>query len=157
MTSYDDDYPTCQQTYAVLRIFSDLTSPQETSALLGISPTDSFAKGDSVGSRGIKRKQNGWFLSTETQVQSRDSRRHLDWLVAALGDREEALNGLRLTGAEIDISCYWVSVGQGGPVIGSEQMQQLSRLGIDVWWDIYFDATAEEPTSTASAASGLNP
>jgi hypothetical protein len=152
LTAYDDDYPTCQQTYAVLRIFSDSTSPREATALLGITPTDSFEKGEAVGTRGAKRRQNGWFLSTEAQVQSRDSRRHLDWLVAAICDREEALSRLRSAGAEIDVSCYWVSLGQGGPVIGPEQMKQLSRLGLEVWWDVYFDTSAAEPMTQAPAA-----
>lgn len=138
MTVYDDDYPTCRETYAVLRIFSDSISPPDITALLGISPSDSFTKGELNGNRGNRRKQNGWFLSTESQVKSRDSRRHLDWLTAALDAHEDVLNKLRLASAEIDISCYWVSVGQGGPVIGSEQMKILSRLGLDVWWDIYF-------------------
>lgn len=141
MTSYDDDYQTCLQTYAVLRVFSGSSSPQEISTLLDITPTNSFASGDPINQQGAKRKQNGWFFSTETKVDSRDSRRHLDKILSSLSGRRPALVKLRLAGAEIDISCYWVSIGQGGPIIGADQMKKLGFFGIDVWWDIYFGAT----------------
>jgi hypothetical protein len=43
----------------------------------------------------------------------------------------------------------WISVattyqrGQGGPTMVAEQIVEFGRLGLDVWWDIYFDATAK--------------
>jgi Domain of unknown function (DUF4279) len=141
MNSYDDDYPTCKKTYTTLRIFSESISPQKITTLFGIDPTDSFVKDDAIGKCSAKQKQNGWFLSTETKVLSKDFRRHLDWIISVIIDYDDAVKNLHLNGAEIDISCYWVSMGQGGPAMSCQQMKQLGHLGIDIWWDIYFDST----------------
>jgi len=136
--SYDDDYPTCKETFATLRIFSDVVLPGTVSSLLGLQATESFAKGEMYGKQQRMRTYNAWQLSTLGHVVSRDSRRHLDWLLDRLEDRRDSLADLRLKGCEIDVTCYWVSIGQGGPIIGPEQMKRLAELNLEVWWDVYF-------------------
>lgn len=106
-----------------------------------LTPTESFSKGELFGSMGRQRRQSAWLLSTRALVTSKDGRRHLAWLLDHLGTKEEALERLRQSHAEMDISCYYVSVGQGGPTMSAEQMAELGRLGLDVWWDIYFDSS----------------
>lgn len=139
MTPYDDDFPTCRKTSSALRIFSDSVRPEFITAKLGISPTDSFSKGDHHGDGRFSRKFNGWLLSSENVINSKDTRRHVDWLISKLANRENELKELRAMGVELDISCFWLSTGQGGPIISPTQMKELSRLDLEIWWDIYFD------------------
>jgi hypothetical protein len=137
-TQYDDDFPTCEETHAVLRIFSNEIQPDAITTLLNIMPSESFAKGDTQGDKGVVRKFNSWFLSSEKIIISKDTRRHIDWLVSKIGDKLIELNELKSKNAEIDISCLWISCGQGGPVLSPPQMKELGRLNLDVWWDVYF-------------------
>jgi hypothetical protein len=55
-----------------------------------------------------------------------------------LNSKKDGIEFLRNSGAELDIFCYYVSTGQGGPTMSAEQMSNLGRLGLDVVWDIYF-------------------
>jgi hypothetical protein len=144
MSSYEDAYPTCKGTFATLRIFSDSVSPAETTARLKIEPTEFFVKGEPMGPRGGSRKFNGWFLSSERFVDSRDSRRHIDWILRQIEGKASEIARWQGAGVEIDISCVWISAGQGGPVISPAQMSVLSTLNIEVWWDVYFDHDSNE-------------
>lgn len=139
---YDDAYPTCAETYATLRVFSDRIPPEVVTGALGIEPTDSFRAGEAYG-QGLKRKTHGWFYSTEGVSTSRDTRRHLDLLLAVLEGKADVLERLREEGCAIDIASYWVSNGQGGPELRPYQMLKLGALGIPVWWDIYFGGKDE--------------
>lgn len=139
---FDDDYPSCLETYATLRVFSEKSTAAEIAAVLGLPATESFSRGDFFGSKGQTRRHSGWLLSTQGLVTSRDGRRHLAWLLDRLRNKNEALESLRKSGADLDISCYYLSVGQGGPIMSSAQMLELGQLGLDVWWDMYFDPDA---------------
>jgi hypothetical protein len=147
MTPYDDEYPTCKRTFATLRIYSDAVSTPEITARLQLEPTDCFNKGDATGSRGLTRKFNGWFLSSESIVSSRDTRRHLDWLISKIGDKATEIARLHADRVDIDISCFWVYKGQGGPLISPPQMAALSALNIEVWWDVYYDHDSADASS----------
>lgn len=142
MNLYDDDYPTCLQTYAMLRLFSNDVGPDEVTALLGVVPTDAFAKGALFG-ESRTRRFNAWFLSSEGAFDSRDSRRHIDWIISKIMGRSRELAGLQARGVDIDVSCYWVSAGQGGPVLSPRQMKDLVELNLNVAWDIYFGESNE--------------
>lgn len=136
---YDDQFPTCLKTYATLRIFSNDIPAEEISTSLGVTPSTCFNKGEGFGSRGLKRKLNGWFLTTEGILESKDCRRHLDWVLASIESKKDKFIELREKLVEVDITCFWLSGGQGGPIISSLQMKQLGALEIDIWWDVYFD------------------
>jgi Domain of unknown function (DUF4279) len=139
MRLYDDDFATCTRTYATLRLFSNDIEPTSITAVLNIPPSKTFIKGQPHGQHDHIRKSNGWFLSSEREVNSKDTRRHIDWLLSRISDKSAQLAELRSKGVEVDISCLWESVGQGGPIISAPQMKELARLNIDVWWDVYFD------------------
>lgn len=143
MSKHEDDYPTCKETHALLRLFSDRIAPAEITAILHIDPTDAFAKGERHG-KGLVRKFNGWFLSSESDVDSKDSRRHIDWLISKIQDKSAELLALQSQGVEMDISCFWLSTGQGGPILSPPQMRELARLNLDVGWEVYFTSRASE-------------
>lgn len=136
MALYDDDFPTCLETYASLRIYSHSMSPTEITKVLKVAPTRQFAMGESH-SKGLARKYHGWVLCTQNQVTSRDTRRHVDWILSRIADKGWELDELRAQGAEMDISCLWVSIGQGGPILSPPQMKSLAQLSLDIWWDVY--------------------
>jgi hypothetical protein len=130
---YLDDYPTCSSTYATLRIFSGDLSPDKVTTTLGITPT----RVQSVTRSG--NPLSGWFLSTEGVVQSRDLRRHLDWLLDRLLPVRTKLSDLQTQqGVSMDVFCYWRSAhGQGGPTLNPKQMRNLADLNLEIGMDIY--------------------
>jgi hypothetical protein len=147
---YDDNYPTCVETYATLRIFSPSISPADVDATLGLKATKSFAKEEAMKS-GAHRKFNGWFLTTKGVVMSRDTRRHIDSLLHQLRNSAAGLASLKAAGADIDISCFWASIGQGGPSLHPAQMRELARLDLPIWWDVYFSRPDDERPAEESA------
>lgn len=137
---YEDEYRTCRETYATLRLVG--LSPDEITRLLDLSPTDSFVRGDVRAAAPMRH--DGWFLTSKGAVDSKDVRRHLDWILDQLSTRRDALRVLVDRGAKIDITCYWVSArGHGGPIISAAQSKKLADLEIDVSFDVYF-ATPRE-------------
>ncbi len=46
---------------------------------------------------------------------------------------------LRQKECQLNIMSYWVGIGQGGPALWPRQMLQLGALGLEVWWDVYFN------------------
>lgn len=140
---YCDSYPTCVETYSTLRIFSDALKPVEITDLLQIEPTRSFCKGDVHGQGKLQRPTNGWFYSTEKLSTSKDGRRHIDIILAALEGKLDVVKALQGRGCKIDITSYWETTGQGGPWLMPKQMLKLGAVNIDVWWDIYIADEAE--------------
>lgn len=148
-TPYDDLYPTCERAGAWLFIYPGKLDPDFVSAKLGLVPTEAVRKGQtSANSLGRTRtgQLNGWFLSSEDAVSSRDLRRHLDWLLVQLAPRATQLNELQnLAGVSMRVNCIWWSAhGHGGPALWPEQMSKLAELGLECAFDLYF--LAEEET-----------
>lgn len=146
---YDDEYSTCIKTYSNLRIFSDSLDPQFITDQLGIEPTSSFRKGDVHGQGKLRRKANGWFFCTETLSRSRDTRRHLDLILAGLDGKDVGLKALQARGCQVDVTSYWVSIGHGGPWLMPHQMLRLGALSISIWWDVYFQDDSEDRQTQA--------
>jgi hypothetical protein len=131
---YDDDYSTCAKTFATLRIYG--VRPDEVTQWLGLSPTSMQIQGQASDGRRVS--VDGWFLSTELQVASRDLRRHLDWLLANISPVATALSELKAQAAKVDVFCYWLSAhGQGGPTFSPQQMKLLGELGLELGLDVY--------------------
>lgn len=141
--SYADDYSTCSNTFATLRIYSQTLSPEEVTRALGVQPTRTLRQGEQRGDK--VSNLHGWFLSSEGRVDSRDLRRHLDWLLdqLATGANPTQQVTARIPGRVwADISCLWISaVGHGGPTLSPKQMQRMARLGLECWFDVYLGRT----------------
>jgi hypothetical protein len=148
LTPINDDYPSCERTFATLRIYPASIAPLEISERLGITPSATNLKGREItNSLGKSRTQpiNAWFLSSENAVSSKDVRPHLDWLLNALEPRIEQLLELQcLPGMRMNVHCSWWSAeGQGGPTIWPEQMTRLSRLNLECTFDVGFFGVEE--------------
>lgn len=140
--TFDDDYPTCLETHVTLRVFSKTLTPSAITHALKVQPSDSFSMGQPYGKKELLRRETGWLLSSKNTVKSRDTRRHVAWILEQLREKQASVQTPMQMGAEIDLSCYYVSVGQGGPTMCAEQMSELGKLGLDVCWDIYFDSAS---------------
>jgi hypothetical protein len=136
---YDDNYETCDKTFLTLRVYCENKNPDEISSLLEIKPSSIQTKGqetDLTKKRVIKI--NGWFLTTEDLINSKDCRRHIDYLTSKLIPIKAKLKKLKNDGAKIDITCFWTSKdGHGGPTLSQKQFLELAELEIDFWFDIY--------------------
>lgn len=140
--NYIDDFPSCKSTYATLRIYPRDLHPSKVTDKLNINPSDCSVANSPP--RAGRQKVNGWFLSTKGVIHSRDSRRHIDFLLDMIEPKSKNLYELTSEGAKIDISCYWLSSsGNGGPLISPSQMKRLADLNIEVWWDVWFEGYGE--------------
>ena len=132
-----DDYPTCEDTYATLRIYHDELDPDDISKSLALVPSNSQRKGD-PRSKGAVLPTGGWFLSSRDHVPSKDTRRHVAWILDQLEPNRSALLSLQDRGYAMDIFCFWASVsGHGGPELDHELMQRLASLRLNIGFDLY--------------------
>ena len=132
---------TCLRTYATLLIYSDSMPPAAISAELGIQSTREFARDPSSRYK-PNREHNFWSWTTQELVASTDFSDHLRAIFDQLAGKSSALANLQLAGCETRISCYWDSDGQGGPWLDLRIIEELARLRLEIWWDIYFVDTA---------------
>lgn len=137
---YEDNYATCEATYATFRVYSPTLLPSHITELLGRKPSDAWRTGDARRS-GASARTGGWLLSTEKRVDSRDIRRHLHWLRSELEAANEHIRRLMQEGHDVDVFCYWVSKsGHGGPNVDDQTMRWLGALGVPLGFDVYFPA-----------------
>lgn len=140
---YDDNYASCEETRCTLRIYTGLRDPDVISIRLGVQPTSTSRIGRRVTNRlgrGRIERFNGWFLCSENHVKSKDLRRHLDWLTDLLLPAKGELHALQDDpDIRMEVSCVWWSKsGHGGPVLSVRQMRDLTTLGLELGFDLYF-------------------
>jgi hypothetical protein len=154
----EDEYPTCAQTFVTLRIYPERLDPTEVTARLGIEPSSWQRRGEdqNPGSkRPLPARLSGWFLSSEGAIDSRDCRPHLDWLLAKIGTKAAVIQTLLADGCRMDVSCFWLSrSGHGGPTVTPLQMGELARLGLDLWFDVYFASSPDAEPDTVTDHAG---
>src|SRR5688572_7753401 len=143
LTPVSDTYETCERTLATLWIGGENLDPAFVTSQLGIEPSETPKKGEiKRSSRGFSRKvkKGGWFLSSEGHVDSKDVRRHLDWLLACLiPARNRILELQKIEGIRMSVNCLWWSVGgMGGPTLWPEQMSLLAELNLECGFDVSF-------------------
>ena len=136
---YDDAYSTCERTYATLCIYlPDVIDLIEFSDQMAVSPSRIQTKGEIREGR-VSRWPTAWFLEIDKVVESKDVRRHVDWLIEKLTGKEEIIRQVLANHGRVEISCYWLSShGHGGPMLSPNTMGKLSKLGIGIWFDVYF-------------------
>ncbi len=144
---YHDDYKTCEETFATLCIYPGEVDPDEVTKRLKITPTSSQKKRDAlyIQNSAPVKIPSAWFLSSKTQVSSKDLRRHIDFILDKIIPKAYALHGLKELGSEVKLSCYWVSKHRhGGPIISPCQMKKLVLLDIELDFDLYFFGQEEK-------------
>jgi len=137
LTPIDDNYATCERTKAVLRIYCGDASPSSITSLLSIQPTSIVELGVPQVRRGGKHgpigKINLWMLDSEGAIQSKDLRRHLDWILDILAPVSAQILSLRQSGICMDLNCVWWSQsGEGGPALWPDQMRRIAALDLEL-------------------------
>jgi hypothetical protein len=147
-TMYHDDYKTCEETYVTLCIYPGEVDPDVVTKHLAITPTRSQKSGDTPDIQTSTQKApkpNAWFLSSKSEVSSKDLRRHIDFILDKVAPRANSLRELKELGSEIRVSCYWASkYGHGGPTISPHQMRKLVLLDIELELDLYLPGQEEK-------------
>lgn len=149
LTPYNDAYPSCERTFAELRVYSDVIDPAAITAMLGIQPTSVQPKG-AVTTNSLGRTRvaptNGWYLSSEGRTASKDVRRHLDWLLSVLSTKKATLEQIQgMRDVRMNVTCIWWMAGGGGPSLWPEQMSGLADLNLECAFDLYCFETEGSP------------
>jgi len=127
----------CTRTYVGLCIHSVNIAPSEVSERLQIAPTSHRAR-DLNSRYKPNREHHFWLWSTKDLLDSTDHLDHLREVFSVLAEKQPVLDQLRSEGCTTSVSCYWDSDGQGGPYLDLDSIRNLDRLGLDIWWDVYF-------------------
>jgi hypothetical protein len=116
-------------------------NPTEVTTLLGVEPTSIQEASDPATLKpGRRPRSPGWFLESAEHVSSLDSRQHVQWLLDRIAGKGDVFAQLLARGYLVDICCRWDSKwGEGGPAMDPAQMVQLGQLGVEFWFDVYFD------------------
>jgi hypothetical protein len=137
---------TCLETFATLRIFSQSNDPETISSVLGIDPTDSAAIDPNARAR-RRREWHRWEWCSRYSIQGVDNLRHVRAITHLLQGKKKELEQLRSSDCEIDICCYFISSGQGGPALDMPTLKELTELELEIWWDVYFGKEEEYEAS----------
>jgi hypothetical protein len=131
-TDYDDNYATCAETYATVRIYTGKNAPELVTAALRLTPSRLLNQESDT-------RPNGWLLSSKGAIDSLDVRRHVDWLLERIVDKRAELSSLQSEpGVWMDVFCYWRSTqGHGGPALSPKQMKTLADLNLTIGFDCY--------------------
>lgn len=124
--------------FATLVISGDEVNPAAVTAMFGLPPTRSFARGDAY-SRGHVRKHGMWALSSEGSVASEDLDDHVAWLLDRIEPVREAFqNYLRSNHRSAFITCFWLSPhGHGGPRFSPQVLRRLGGANLPLQVDTY--------------------
>lgn len=109
-------------------------SPGKVTERLNVNPTAVTVSDESQIQGARRGNSNLWLLDSENFVRSRDLRRHLDWIIAAIYPSRNALFELQaVPGIKMDVWCVWWSrYGDGGPALWPEQMLRLAELNLEI-------------------------
>ncbi len=137
LTALDDNYETCERTKACLRIHCGDRSPHIFSKILGLGPTKIIEVGvrshHSLSPDAPIGQVNLWILDSESTVQSKDLRAHLEWLLDKVEPSSQQILQLREEGLLMDISCVWWSkFGEGGPTLWPTHMRRIAQLDLEL-------------------------
>lgn len=138
---YRDDYPSCDETYVSLLLHHPDAAADDVSRLLGLDPSETHGAKprEVVGTVTRAARPTSWQLLSRASVDSRDFRRHLDFILDSLEGREAGMDAVRAHGWNPSVSVYWVSrTGHGGPTLRPDQAAALGAFGLELWFDIYF-------------------
>jgi len=139
----DDEYNTCKMTYVELCIYGEDLNPAFVTARLGIESSTRQKTGETWGNIGgcdHQHKVESWLLSSRGQVESRDVRRHLDWLLEKLVPAQQQILKLQtMRGVKMTVRCGWRSAyGDGGPALWPQQMSSLAELNLECSFEVLF-------------------
>lgn len=147
-------------TAASLRVFGDDLKPEEVTALLSCTPSESWTKGESHSykpGRTITRKFGAWFLKAPA-AEPEDFNGQVAHLFAQTTDDLSVWKVL-CAKYEVDLFCGWfMSTSNDGVSISVGTLRALAERGVELSLDIYDptkdDAMAQPTVQADGPASG---
>ena len=139
-TRFKEENMNCEETHVVFRIMDDELNIAELTKSLNLKPDFYAIKGQCIpgNNRGVLAKKNIWSITSEG-LKTTSLENHIWHIVSQLNGRESVINQLKNDGVTVELSCFWMSAtGQGGPIISNKALQTMSKLGLDLDFDIYF-------------------
>ncbi|MEE9491962.1 MAG: DUF4279 domain-containing protein [Gammaproteobacteria bacterium] len=130
------------ETFATLRIFSASICPEVITDRLGLESNTGYIR-DPDARRRSKRETNYWGWCTKDELESTDNLVHIKAIIKRFKQKAVLLKELRSEECQMDICCYFVTSGQGGPYMDLSAMNALYKLGLEIWWDVYFGSEDE--------------
>jgi hypothetical protein len=136
----------------VLRVRLTIRHPNLTSSeitdMIGIAPSYTMEKGELIAPKVSERlcvDRTSWTLSTEKHVRSRDSHKHLEWLVDLLDGRTPTLNKWKEDGADLSITYREDTWGRFNRLmISADLLARLARLGVSLSFQSHYQNTDAE-------------
>jgi Domain of unknown function (DUF4279) len=156
---HTDDDDACDRTVAELRIYGDELDPDSISKRLGIISSTAQRKGQVFASslgRHRAAKVGGWFLSSENNVNSKDLRSHLDWLIAQLRDGVQELvvlqnePGIQMWVAVI----WWAKDGSGWFTLEPQHMRAIAEMNLECQFELAFYGPEDDLSLTETNNAG---
>lgn len=127
----------------MLRVFTGDVSPGRFTEYIAVSP--SRTQESQIRPDGRRNFPAAWFLTSQFEIDSRDIRRHVDFVLDQIDATTDALEWIRKSGGSADVMCYWVSAsGQGGPSLLPAQSSKLAALNLEIWFDVYFNSSDDD-------------
>lgn len=146
---------------AALSIAGDGVRPEKITAMLGIEPDQSWAKGDEyIGAIGKTRSRHSglWEVTSSGKVASAKPLTHLKYIIRMFRNKQHVLNKIKLdSDVRIDVVITW-AVSHGNYTIPSKQLEEIVGLGVDGTYHIFIgvdDAPDDEPCWPEDAACRL--
>jgi len=140
LVPYDDMYQTCERTAAKLRVYGPTLECEQVTEYLHIQPSPSYAGRKKPDSSHPQARHVAWMLSSEGHVESKDLRRHLDWLLLQIEPAADGLKQLQsMDDVVANVVCvWWSAAGDGGPTLWPEQMRRLAELDLECSFEFAF-------------------
>lgn len=148
--TYHDDYGTCKETSTCFRIMHPDLDLAAISQQLDLVPAWTRQKGQIYGKRKTPHRISIWALDTDCIITSRDTRRHLDWLLDQLEPKRDVLTQFRERGYEMDLYCMWCGLGgTGGPMLSPYQMTRMAALQLTIGFEFWYEDEDEDEATRA--------
>lgn len=131
----------CLLAHATFRVLGENLEPDEVTAALGVTPSQSLRRDQLVPTATqVRRQDTGvWLLKSEGKLTSTSLERHLIYLLDLLEPGVGALDQLRRSqDLTTDFFCFWMSAtGHGGPIFSADVMQRVAGVGAELGIDFY--------------------
>lgn len=143
-----------ERTFATFRVAGDNLVPDDLTAVLGIHPTQAYAKGQrySRGPRSpdLRGRTGVWLLSSDGQVKSNHLTDHIEWLLNRIApNRAKLKRFIERNSLHAVVSCFWHGPsGAKPPVLPRQARDMIEAIPARLEEDFAAD---EQPPSVPAA------
>ena len=136
--------------YAKLGIFSEVLTPEQINAILGIECDKGYRTGDKRGGTIIREKENGWIIFSRI---SRDApmEDHIEDLMGRVASVIDKIRNIAdQPGTEVELGCVVHSKEEPPLFFTKEVIAVLCRMGACIDVDLYYYDRDRETTKPVS-------